>query len=279
MPLPGDPERELTTRVQREQILYLGWGAALLLHAADPHVAQAVADHSVFLNDPARRVERLYSTADTMLWLIFGTPNETRRAADRIRGIHDRVRGTLREDHPTCPAGTPYSAHDPALLAWVHVALHATLLNVYEAVVGPLEADERDRYCREAAAVEPLLGIPAGLLPRDAAALRAEFGARLAPLRRPPGRADRPRHPAPAAPVVGQPAPRVLAPLDRRLPARAGAGAVRPALGSEARGGLPPLGAPGPPAAAAPARAPAPHPARDPRARRRVADPDRGIRV
>ena len=182
MPLPGDPERELTTRVQREQILYLGWGAALLLHVADPHVAQAVADHSVFRNDPARRVERLYSTADTMLWLLFGTPDETRGAADRIQRIHDRVHGTIREDHPAIPAGTPYSAHDPALLAWVHVALHATLLAVYEAVVGPLAADERDRYCHESAAVEPLLGIPAGTLPRDGSALRAEFEARLARL-------------------------------------------------------------------------------------------------
>jgi uncharacterized protein (DUF2236 family) len=180
IPPPADPERELTTKVQREQVLYLGWGAALLLHVADPHVAQAVADHSVFLNDPARRVGRLYSTADTILWLLFGTPEETRRAADRIKRVHDRVHGTLSEDQPAFPAGTAYSAHDPALLAWVHVALHVTLLDVYEAILGPLAADEKDRYCRESVFVEPLLGIPEGVLPRDAAALRAQFEARLA---------------------------------------------------------------------------------------------------
>jgi uncharacterized protein (DUF2236 family) len=125
-------------------------------------------------------VGRLYSTADTMLWLLFGTPDETRRAADRINGVHDRVHGTLSEDHPALPAGTAYSAHDPALLAWVHVALHATLLEVYDALLGPLAGDERDRYCRESAFVEPLLGIPEGTLPRDASALRAQFEARLA---------------------------------------------------------------------------------------------------
>jgi uncharacterized protein (DUF2236 family) len=172
-------DRQLTIKVQREQVLYLGWGAALLLQVAEPRIAQAVADHSVFLNHPAGRLRRLYATADTMLWLHFGTPDETREAADRINRVHDRVHGTVREDHPTCRAGSGYSAHDPALLSWVHVALHATLLAVYDAVVGRLEADELDRYCREAAFVEPLLGLPAGALPRDAVALRAQFQARL----------------------------------------------------------------------------------------------------
>ena len=99
----GESERELTTMVQREQVLYLGCGAVLLLHVADPHIAQAVADHSVFLNEPAHRLRRLYATADTMLWLIFGTPDETRWAADRINRVHDRVHGALSEDHPAFP--------------------------------------------------------------------------------------------------------------------------------------------------------------------------------
>jgi uncharacterized protein (DUF2236 family) len=175
-----DRERDLTTLVQREQVLYLGWGAALLLHVADPHIAQAVADHSVFLNDPTRRVRRLYGTADTMFCLVFGTADETLQAADRINRVHDRVHGTLSEDYPAFPSGTGYSAHDPDLLAWVHVALHVTLLDLYQAVVGPLDADQQDQYCREAAFVEPLLGIPEGRLPRDVSALRAQFEARLA---------------------------------------------------------------------------------------------------
>jgi uncharacterized protein (DUF2236 family) len=180
MPILCERQRELTTKVHREQVLYLGWGAALLLHVADPHIAQAVADHGVFLRDRGRRVRRLYSTADTMLWLLFGTPDETRRAAQRINRIHDRVHGILTEDHPVFPAGTYYSAHEPALLAWVHVALHTTVLAVYDALLGPLDVNEKDRYCREVAFVEPLLGIPDGILPRDATALRSQFESRLA---------------------------------------------------------------------------------------------------
>jgi uncharacterized protein (DUF2236 family) len=38
-------------------------------------------------------------------------------------------------------------------------------------LVGPLTLHERDRYCSEAAIMEPLLGMPAGWLPRDSAQL------------------------------------------------------------------------------------------------------------
>jgi uncharacterized protein (DUF2236 family) len=53
--------------------------------------------------------------------------------------------------------------------------VHATLLEsiplTYELLVGPLTLRERDRYCSEAAIMEPLLGMPAGWLPRDSAQL------------------------------------------------------------------------------------------------------------
>jgi uncharacterized protein (DUF2236 family) len=88
-------DRQLMIKVQREQVLYLGWGAALLLQVAEPRIAQVVADHSVFLNHPTRRLRRLYATADTVFWLIFGTPDETRRAANRINRVHDRVHGAV----------------------------------------------------------------------------------------------------------------------------------------------------------------------------------------
>jgi len=38
----------------------------------------------------------------------------------------------------------------------------------YELFIGPLTPAERDRYCRESAIMEPLLGMPGGSLPRDA---------------------------------------------------------------------------------------------------------------
>jgi uncharacterized protein (DUF2236 family) len=172
-------DRTVTTRVLRERVLALSWGSALLLHVAEPRIAQGVAEHSVFLNNPRRRVARLYSTANTMLDLLVGGPDDVQAAAARINAIHDRVHGSLQESHPGLPEGTPYSAHDPALLSWVHIALHVTLLKAYAALVGPMSLADQDRYCTEVASIEPLLGIPVDTLPRDARTLRQAFDARL----------------------------------------------------------------------------------------------------
>jgi uncharacterized protein (DUF2236 family) len=127
-------------------------------------------------------VARLYSTANTMLDLLVGGPRDVQSAAARINAIHDGVHGFTRECHATLRTGTPYSAHDPVLLSWVHVALHVTVLHAYAALVGPLSAAEQNQYCREVASIEPLLGIPHGRLPRDARQLRCEFHARLGDL-------------------------------------------------------------------------------------------------
>jgi uncharacterized protein (DUF2236 family) len=172
-------DRTITTRVLRERVLALSWGSALLLHVAEPRIAQGVADHSVFLNNPRRRGARLYSTANTMLDLLVGGPDDVQAAAARINAIHDRVHGRIQEYHPGMRVDTPYSAHDPILLSWVHIALHVTLLRAYAALVGPMSPADQDRYCTEVASIEPLLGIPVGMLPRDARSLRQAFDARL----------------------------------------------------------------------------------------------------
>jgi uncharacterized protein (DUF2236 family) len=56
-------------------------------------------------------------------------------------------------------------------LRWVHATLLDSIPLAYERLVGPLTTEERDRYCVEAAIIEPLLDIPGGMLPRNAAAL------------------------------------------------------------------------------------------------------------
>jgi uncharacterized protein (DUF2236 family) len=107
-----------------------------------------------------------------MLTLTYGTPEEAGTVARGINAIHDRVNG-----HAVLPAPggvTSYSAHDPALLVWVHATLVESFLLAYELYVGPLDAGERDRYCAESAGIEPLLGIPDGRLPRSTRAL-AEY--------------------------------------------------------------------------------------------------------
>ncbi|HET8576602.1 MAG TPA: oxygenase MpaB family protein, partial [Methylomirabilota bacterium] len=66
-----------------------------------------------------------------------------------------------------------YSAHDPALLAWVHATLLDSFLLIYERFVAPLTPKERDCYCLEASAGAALLGIPPAQVPYNAAELAA----------------------------------------------------------------------------------------------------------
>jgi uncharacterized protein (DUF2236 family) len=156
----------MTWKIQRERVLLLGWGRAILLQLAHPLVAAGVNDHSAFLG-PGERLRRLQRTVKAMLALAFGEPPEATRAAGGINRIHDRVHGTLPEAVGRFPAGTPYSAHDPELLRWVHATLVDSFVQTYELLVGPLSDQEKDRYCAESAELEPAFGIPAGYLPRN----------------------------------------------------------------------------------------------------------------
>ena len=158
-------------KVNRELALLLGWSAALAMQLAHPLVAAAVAQHSVFAADPRRRLERLYSTVRSMLTLTFGDEAEVAGTVARIRGIHDRVHGRLDGSVGAYGAATTYSAHDPALLAWVHATTMHAYLRTYELFVGPLSEAERDDYCRSGAGVGAMIGIPEHLLPTTAAAL------------------------------------------------------------------------------------------------------------
>jgi uncharacterized protein (DUF2236 family) len=167
-------------KLHREVVLLAGWGRAILLQIAHPLVAQGVADHSGFAQDSWGRVGRLRRTLAAMLALTFGTPEESARAAAAINRIHDRVHGHLPEAAGSFATSARYSAHDPALLAWVHVTLVDTFLITYERFVAPLTPDERDQYCREAGSKAPLLGIPPHMLPTTTASLAAYMERMLA---------------------------------------------------------------------------------------------------
>ena len=154
-------------KIHREKVLLLGWGRAILLQFSHPLVAQGVAEHSVFLSQPAARLQRLRSTIDSMLALTFGDPAQIAEAAGRINAIHDRVHGELRSSSQAFVKGTIYSARDAELLKWVHATLLDSFMLTYERCVGLLTPEEKDAYCRESSGIEPLLRIPAGYLPRS----------------------------------------------------------------------------------------------------------------
>ncbi len=160
------PAAPVSRKIHAERILLLGWGRALLLQFAHPAVARGIADHSAFLHEKRARWSRLARTLDAMLVLTFGSSPEADAVARRINAIHDRVQGPMGLDD-----GPRYSAHDPALLRWVHATLVDSFLRAYELYVAPLAPAEQERYVAEATGIEPRLGIPSGFLPRTVAAL------------------------------------------------------------------------------------------------------------
>ncbi len=167
-------------KINSEVVVLLGWSPAILAQFAHPLVAAGVADHSLFITRKAGRLKRLHSTLSAMLALTFGSAEQAGRAARGINAIHDRVQGHLKDETAAFPRGTPYSAHDPALLRWVHATLLDTFPRAYELYVGPLTSEEKDRYCQEASWIAPLLGIPDGYLPTNMAELRLYLDSMLA---------------------------------------------------------------------------------------------------
>jgi len=172
--------RGVAWRIHRERVVLAGWGRAILLQLAHPMVARGVAEHSAFTTERWGRLRRLQQTVHSMLALTFGPPDAAARVASRINAIHDRVHGHLGEAAGGAPAGAAYSAHDPALLAWVHATLVDSQLVAYRLFVGPITPADADRYCVEASGIEPLLGIPEGRLPRTVAELQAYLESMLA---------------------------------------------------------------------------------------------------
>jgi uncharacterized protein (DUF2236 family) len=146
--------------VAAEPALIAGGGRALLLQLAHPMVAQGVADHSDFENDP---LPRLAGTLDFLTFVVWGTPEEAERAASVVRGIHEHVKGP------------GYFAGDPTLQNWVNATLTDTALDLYTRLFGPLPGGVAERYYQDATEVASILGCPRDSQPADLAEFRAYF--------------------------------------------------------------------------------------------------------
>ena len=149
-----------------ERLVLLGWSRAILLQLAHPLVAAGVAEHSGFRASPLAAVSRLHHTVRSMLALTFGDADSRERALSAIRSIHQRVNGQLPDTVGPFPAGTRYSAEDPALVLWVHATLLDSVPLLFGLLVRPLTEAERDAYCDEAAPVAIALGAREREVPR-----------------------------------------------------------------------------------------------------------------
>src|SRR6516164_1938366 len=154
-------------RIDKEAVIFLGAGRALLLQLAHPWIATAITQHSHTLADP---IGRFHRTFNAMFTIVFGTTEQALAAARRLPRRHAQVSGTLAEAVGPFAAGSRYEANDFAALRWVHATLIDTALVAYQLVCPPLSAEERERYWTEARQFAAFFGIPQDALPQSWAA-------------------------------------------------------------------------------------------------------------
>jgi uncharacterized protein (DUF2236 family) len=151
-------------QVDREAVVFLAAGRALLLQLTHPWVAAAIAQHSRTLADPIGRFHRTFSLVFT---LVFGTTDQAIAAACRLHRRHAEISGRLTESAGPFAAGSPYHANDVAALRWVYATLTDSALVAYELVNPPLSAEDREVYYRETRLFAALFGIPQSALPQS----------------------------------------------------------------------------------------------------------------
>jgi uncharacterized protein (DUF2236 family) len=129
--------------------LFIGGVAAVILEFAEPRVRTGVWEHTTFRIDPIRRLKRTGLAAMTT---VYGARSISEPMIAGVVRMHDRVEGVT-------PAGEPYRANDPELLAWVQATAAFGFLEAYSTYVAPLSADDRNRYFGEGRAAAALYGV------------------------------------------------------------------------------------------------------------------------
>ncbi len=136
--------------VHGDASMFIGGLRALLLQSLHPLAMTGVAAHSGYAGDPWGRLQR---TSHFLAVTSFGSAADAEAMVARIRGIHGRVQGVA-------PDGRPYSASDPHLLRWVHVAEVDSFLAAHTAYgAETLDQESRDGYVADVARVAESLGV------------------------------------------------------------------------------------------------------------------------
>lgn len=136
--------------------------AALLLQMLHPLALAGVLGHSDFRRDMLGRLRR---TARFIAVTTYAERGDADAIIARVRAMHARVNGVT-------PDGRAYSAEDPRLLAWIHVAEAICFLAGYVRFVEPaMSRADQDAYFAEFALIARRLG--ADPVPESLAAARA----------------------------------------------------------------------------------------------------------
>ena len=150
---PGDrwfAEDRPIRLVHGDASMFIGGLRALLLQSLHPLAMAGVANYSDYRQDPWGRLQR---TADFLAATSFGPADEAQRIVNRVKAVHVKVNGVASD-------GRNYSATDPHLLKWVHIAEIDSFLHTYQKFSkAPLDQTGRDGYVKDAAFVARAVGV------------------------------------------------------------------------------------------------------------------------
>jgi uncharacterized protein (DUF2236 family) len=128
---------------------FLGGIRSLLLQALHPLALAGVDRHSSYRDDPFGRLQR---TGAFIAATTYGSQSLAEQTIRAIQSMHARVQGTAGD-------GRTYSAQDPRLLLWVHIALTDSMLRAY-LDYGRDGRIDPDAYVNDMAVVAQAMGVP-----------------------------------------------------------------------------------------------------------------------
>ena len=162
-------------QVNREMVLLLAGGRALLMQLAHPKIAAGVAEHSRFQEDP---LARLYRTMSAMWSIVFDERAQARAALESVERRHKQVRGIVPGSEPS-QGGAPYDAFDQELLLWVHATLIDSGMVAYRMFVAPSALEEKIAYYNDSKKLASLFGIGDEIIPASLEAFQAYMNGML----------------------------------------------------------------------------------------------------
>jgi uncharacterized protein (DUF2236 family) len=127
---------------------FVGGIRSLYLQALHPLALAGVDSHSTYREDPFGRLQR---TGAYLAATTYGSAELAQQTVDAVRVMHRRVRGTASD-------GRAYSAQDPRLLEWVHIALVDSMLSAY-LHLGREGTVDADAYVADMALVGERMGV------------------------------------------------------------------------------------------------------------------------
>jgi len=168
----------MARRVHGERSVGLLYGQrALLIGALEPLTYTGT---MLSTRSGDRPFERLARTSKIQETIFLGTRAEADEALAKVHRLHETINGELPEPAGAHSAGTPYSAFDPELMLWTLAVIADSGREMYETMVRPLDADEREELWQDYVRFGELFSLPRSEVPGSHREFKAWWDAKLA---------------------------------------------------------------------------------------------------